>query len=308
MSTAALVERLGDVGVADSVSWREIVNFSDYGALLPLVRDSFIAGAVLALLGGVVSVVVMARDLPFAVHGISELSFAGASGALLFGGGVVVGAFVGSLVAAVVLGALGMRARDRNSVIGVLMPFGLGLGILFLSLYHGRSANRFGLLTGQIVAVDSTRLTAMVFTTVLVLGVLAVIWRPLMFASLDPELAAARGVPVQWLGPLFMALLGCAVALSVQVVGALLVLALLCVPAAAAMKVTASPALVVALSVCFALVSMVGGIFVALGTSIPISPYVTTFAFLIYVVCRVVGWRRSRRGWVRRPAPAWAAT
>jgi zinc/manganese transport system permease protein len=181
------------------------------------------------------------------------------------------------------------------------MPFGLGLGILFLALYNGRTANKFGLLTGQIVAVDSARLTEMAVAGVLVLAVLAVVWRPLMFASLDADVAAARGVPTRALGLLFMVLLGCAVALSVQVVGALLVLALLCVPAAAAMKVTASPLWVPVLSVVFALVSMVGGIFVALGTAIPISPYVTTLSFLIYLACRLLAGLRGRRAWA--PAP-----
>ena len=144
-------------------------------------------------------------------------------------------------------------------------------------------------------------------TTGLVFVVLAVIWRPLMFASLDPDVAAARGVPTRLLGPVFMVVLGCAVALSVQVVGALLVLALLCVPAAAATKVTASPFWVPVLSVVFALTSMVGGIFIAVGTAIPISPYVTTLSFLIYLICRAVGWARSRRGWVRRPELAVSA-
>jgi zinc/manganese transport system permease protein len=283
------------------VSWHDVVNFSDYGELLPLVRNSLLAGAVLGLVGGVVSVVVMARDLPFAVHGISELSFAGASGALLLGGSVVGGAFVGSLIAAALLGALGLRARDRNSAIGVVMPFGLGLGILFLALYDGRTANKFGLLTGQIVAVDSARLTEMAVAGVLVLAVLALVWRPLMFASLDAEVATARGVPTRILGLVFMVILGCSVALSVQVVGALLVLALLCVPAAAAMKVTASPVWVPVLSVVFALVSMVGGIFVALGTAIPISPYVTTLSFMIYLGCRLLAWLRGRRGWALAP-------
>jgi zinc/manganese transport system permease protein len=147
----------------------------------------------------------------------------------------------------------------------------------------------------------------MVVLTTVVLVALAVIWRPLMFSSLDPDVATARGVPTRILGPLFMVLLGCAVALSVQVVGALLVLALLCVPAAAATKVTASPFWVPVLSVVFALVSMVGGIFVAVGTAIPISPYVTTLSFAIYLICRAIGWSRSRRGWVRRPDIAAAA-
>src|ERR687887_809748 len=135
--------------------WHEIFNFANYGELLALVRNSIIAGAALGVVGGLIGVFVMMRDLPFAVHGISELSFAGASGFLLAGASVVVGALTGSIVAALLIGALGTRARDRNSIIGVLMPFGLGLGVLFLSLYHGRAANKFGLLTGQIVAIDT---------------------------------------------------------------------------------------------------------------------------------------------------------
>ncbi len=122
-----------------------------------------------------------------------------------------------------------------------------------------------------------------------------------MFASVDTEVAAARGVPIRLLGPLFMVLLGCVVALSVQVVGALLVLALLVTPAAAALRVTASPLKVVLLSVAFATTATVGGIFVALGTDIPISPYVTTISFLIYLVCRVVGRVRGRGGTSRVP-------
>lgn len=278
------------------VSWHDLVNFSDYDQLVPLVHNALIAGAVLGVLGGIIGVLVITRDLPFAVHGISELSFAGAAAALLLGGSVVAGSLAGSVLAALVIGLLGNRARDRNSIVAVLMPFGLGLGILCLALYHGRAANKFGLLTGQIVAVDSTDLQALVVTSGLVLVLLAVIWRPLMFASVDTEVAAARGVPIRLLGPLFMVLLGCVVALSVQVVGALLVLALLCTPAAAALRVTASPLRVVVLSVVFATTSSVGGIFVALGTDIPISPYVTTISFLIYLACRVVGAVRVRTG------------
>ena len=131
--------------------WGRLFNFQDYGALLELVQNSIIAGAVLGIVGGLIGVFVMQRDMAFAVHGISELSFAGAAGALLFSANVVVGSLAGSLVAAILIGLLGAKARDRNSIIGVLMPFGLGLGILFLALYPGRSANKFGLLTGQIV-------------------------------------------------------------------------------------------------------------------------------------------------------------
>ncbi|RLV49655.1 metal ABC transporter permease [Nocardioides mangrovicus] len=269
--------------------WQRIFDFSDYGELLGLVHNSLLAGAALGLVGGLVSWFVMMRDLPFAVHGISELSFAGASGALLLGANVVAGSLVGSLLAAAVIGGLGSRARDRNSIIGVLMPFGLGLGVLFLSLYQGRSANKFGLLTGQIVAIDDPQLAWLLATGAVVVVALLVMWRPLAFASTDPELAAARGVPVALLSPLFMLVLGLAVAISIQVIGALLVLSVICTPAAAAMRVTSSPRLVPLLSMGFGVVSVVGGILLALGSDVPISPYVTTISFLIYLVCRAIG-------------------
>jgi zinc/manganese transport system permease protein len=260
------------------------------------VQNSIWAGAVLGLLGGLVGTIVMKRDLAFAVHGISELSFAGAAFALLIGADIIFGSLIGSVAAALLLGLMGVRARDKNSIIGVIMPFGLGLGILFLALYEGRAANKFGLLTGQIVSVDTVQLQALAGTAVAVMIALALMWRPLMFASVDPELAEARGVPVRGLGIAFMVLLGISVALSIQVVGALLVLALLITPAAAALRVTSSPRLVVLLSVAFAMTATVGGILLALGSRIPISPYVTTLSFLIYVACRIIGRIRASHG------------
>lgn len=273
-----------------------IFNFENYSELLVLVQNSIWAGAVLGLLGGLVGTFVMKRDLAFAVHGISELSFAGAAFALLIGADIIFGSLIGSVAAAVLLGFMGVRARDKNSIIGVIMPFGLGLGILFLALYEGRAANKFGLLTGQIVSVDTVQLQVLAGTAVVVMLALAAIWRPLSFASVDPDMAEARGVPVRGLAIGFMVLLGVSVALSIQIVGALLVLALLITPAAAALRVTTSPRLVVLLSVAFAITATVGGILLALGSRIPISPYVTTLSFLIYVVCRVIGRVRANRG------------
>jgi zinc/manganese transport system permease protein len=244
-----------------------------------------------------VGIFVIKRDLSFAVHGISELSFAGASIALLAGVDVVVGSIAGSLAAALLIGALGAKAKDRNSIIAVLMPFGLGLGILALSMYQGRAANKFGLLTGQIVSVDEPQLLWLVGISASVLIALALIWRPLSFASLDAEVAAARGVPTRTLSIVFMLLLGFSVAASVQVVGALLVLSLLVTPAAAAIRVTSSPALALTLSVIFAVVSVVGGIILAVGGGLPVSPYVTTVSFVIYLVCRLIeGTRRKAQG------------
>lgn len=295
--------------------WSQLFNFDDYGALLALVQNSLVAGALLGVVGGLVSSVVMMRDLPFAVHGISELSFAGASGALLLGVGVVAGALAGSLLAALLIGGLGASARSRSSIVGVLMPFGLGLGILFLSLYDGRAANKFGLLIGSIASVNDTQLTSMVISAAVVVVGMVVLWRPLVFASTDPELAAARGVPVRALSIVFMVLLGFAVAISVQIIGALLVLSVICTPAAAAFRVSASPRVVVALSTTFGFVSVVGGILVALGSRLPITPYVTTISFAIFGVCALIGAWRQRHGWsdsrasatLPEPVPAAAA-
>ena len=276
------------------MEFSDIFNFTDYDKLLPLVYNSLLAGALLALIGGLVGVFVMNRELSFAVHGIAELSFAGAAVFLLIGLDVVVGSVFGSLIAAAIIAFLGERAKDRNSIVAVLMPFGLGIGILALSLYPGRAANKFGLLTGQIVAVDDPKLASMAVMTGIVLIAMLLMWRPLSFASLDPEVAAARGVQVKWLGIAFVIVLGIAVAAAVQIVGALLVLALLVTPAAAALRLSSSALWVPILSVLFALVSMIGGILLALGGSLPISPFVTTISFLIYLVARIVAFFKKK--------------
>jgi zinc/manganese transport system permease protein len=265
-----------------------------YGQILALVQNSVWAGAVLGLVGGLIGVFVLQRDMAFAVHGISELSFAGAAAALLIGADVVTGSIVGSMIAAALIGWLGARARDRNSIIGVLMPFGLGLGILFLALYDGRSANRFSLLTGQIVSVQSAQLTWLIVISAIVLVALLLIWRPLRFDSLDPQSAAARGVPTGLVSLAFMLLLGLAVAVAVHIIGALLVLALLVTPAAAAVRIATGPVAVPLLAAGFGFVSAVGGILLAVAGTLPVSPYITTISFVIYLVCRVVGDRRGR--------------
>ena len=163
--------------------------FDRYGELLHMLQNSIFAGAVLGLIGGFVGIFVMMRDHAFAVHGISEMSFAGAALALLLGYDVVTGSMVGSIASALLIAMIGSKASESNSVIGTLMPFGLGLGILFLSLYQGRSANKFGLLTGQIVSVDADQLNAMIIGAVVIIALLIIVWRPLSFASLDPDVA-----------------------------------------------------------------------------------------------------------------------
>jgi zinc/manganese transport system permease protein len=281
------------------VNWPDIQDamfggLADYGEILVLVSNSVIAGAVLGLVGGLVGVFVMQRDMAFAVHGISELSFAGAAFALLVGFDVVTGSIIGSIIAAGIIGVLGAKARDRNSIIGVLMPFGLGLGILFLSLYDGRSANRFSLLTGQIVSVQTGQLGWLIAISAFVLIGMLLIWRPLRFDSLDPQSAAARGVPTTAVSLTFMLLLGLIVAVSVHIIGALLVMALLVTPAAAAMRIATGPRAVPLLAALFGFASAVGGILLAIAGTLPVSPYITTISFVIYLVCRGIGARRDR--------------
>ncbi|MFB6573878.1 metal ABC transporter permease [Kocuria palustris] len=274
----------------------QVFVFERYGEVLVLLQNSLYAGALVGLVGGIIGTFVMMRDLAFAVHGVSELSFAGGAIALLAGTSIVTGSLLGSVIAALLIGLLGARSRAANSVVGVLMPFGLGLGILALSLYQGRSANQFALLTGQIVSVSEIQLVSIAILSIVVLAGLGLLWRPLSFASLDPAVAQARGLPIRGLSIVFMLLLGVAVALSVQIIGALLVLALLVTPAAAAMSLTASPGRVVVLSVVFAEAAMLGGTLLALGGSLPISPYVTTVSFLLWGIARLLGRRRRAGG------------
>lgn len=269
-----------------------LFDFSDYDRLIPLVTNSLIAGALLALVGGLIGVFVITRQLSFAVHGVSELSFAGAAIFLLIGLDVVLGSIVGSLTAALIIGTLGSRVQERNSLVAVIMPFGLGLGILALALYPGRAANKFGLLTGQIVTVDDPQVGWLIGISVTVLIAIGIFWRPLIFASLDSSVAVARGVKVDLIGWLFMILLGLVVAAAVQIIGALLVLSLLVTPAAAALRLSSSQIWVPVMSISFAMVSVVGGILLALGGGLPISPYVTTISFLFYLIARLITSKR----------------
>jgi zinc/manganese transport system permease protein len=273
---------------------------------LDFVQTALLAAGVLAVVAGVLGPLIVMRRMSFAVHGTSELAFTGAAAALLLGVGVEYGALGGAVVAAVLIAFLGSRESDRDSVIGVILAFGLGLGVLLLTFYSGRSANKFGILIGQIVAVDRTNLNVLMIASALVLIVLALIYRPLLFASVDPAVAVARGVPVRSLALVFAVLVGVATAFGVQIVGSLLVVSLMVTPAAAAARVTASPWKATVLAVIFAEVSALGGIVLSLAPGKPVSAFVTTISFAIYLGCRIVAKVRDRRR--RVPAVTTSAT
>ncbi|WP_068185433.1 metal ABC transporter permease [Mycobacterium sp. UM_CSW] len=257
------------------------------------VQQAVAAGALLGLVAGLIGPFIVMRQMSFAVHGSSELSLTGAAFALLVGFEVGAGALIGSALAAALFGILGQRARERDSVIGVVLAFGMGLAVLFIHLYPGRTGTAFALLTGQIVGVGYTGLTMLALVCLLVVAALGTCYRPLLFATVDPDVAAARGVPVRVLGIVFAALVGVVAAQAVQIVGALLVMSLLITPAAAAARVIASPAAAIVASVAFAEVAAVGGIVLSLAPGVPVSVFVAAISFVIYLFCWLLGRRRE---------------
>jgi len=235
--------------------------------------------------------------MAFAVHGTSELAFTGAAAGLLIGGNPIAGALIGSLVVASVIGLLGVREHERDSSIGVILAFGLGLGVLLLSFYRGFATEATNILFGNIFGVSNGQLLALLVIAIGVIAVMTFIYRPLMFASVDPEVALARGVAVRGLGIIFLFVLALTVTAAAQVVGTLLVLSLAITPAAAAQRLSAKPVLVTLLSVLFALIASDGGIMASLVlNTVKPSVLVTSTSFLIYIVARLFGGRvKSRR-------------
>jgi len=253
------------------------------------VHTALLAGAVVAVVAGAIGVFVVTRGLSFAVHAISELGFTGATGALVLGLDPVLGLVGGSLVVGASLGALSLRGRERDSAIGAVLAFGLGIGVLFLSLYQGYATEATNLLFGSIVGVSDSQLLTLAIVAAIVLVGVAVLYRPLLFSSVDPEIAAARGVPLRALSVGIFLLLALTTAEAIQVVGVLLVLTLVITPAAAAQHLTRRPGFAVLLSVAIALVSTEGGILLSLLKPWPTSFFITTISFTAYLGARAYG-------------------
>lgn len=259
-------------------------------------QHALLAGALVAVACGIIGPFVISRGMAFAVHGTSELAFTGAAAGLLAADNPVAGAYAGSLLVAGVLGLLGARERERDSTIGVILAFGLGLGVLFLSYYHGFATQATNILFGNIFGVSTGQLVTLLVVSIVAVAAMAVIFRPLLFASVDPEVAVAKGIPVRLLGVIFLFVLALTVTSAAQIVGTLLVLSLAITPAAAAQRLATRPMAVTALSVLFALVASVGGIVASLasGTVKP-SILVTSISFALYLFARIVGGRPARR-------------
>jgi zinc/manganese transport system permease protein len=253
------------------------------------VQNALLAGLLVAIVAGLVSRFVVARNMSFAVHALAEVGFTGSTGFILLGLSPVLGLLTGSMLTAVFIGTLGLRVRERDAVVGVVMSFGLGLGVLFLTLYSRYATEAINLLFGAITSVTAGDVMLLTGLSIVTIGGLAVMYRPLTFATVDPIVAEARGVPVRLISVLFLLLLAAAVAEAVQVVGVLLILTLLITPGATAERLTAHPGLATVASICVALLATMGGILLALVTTVPVSFYVTAIAFTCYMAARFGG-------------------
>jgi zinc/manganese transport system permease protein len=250
------------------------------------VQNAILAGFVIAIVAGVVSPFVVARNMSFAVHALSELGFTGAAGFILIHLSPVLGLLTGSAVTALFIGALGARVRGRDSVIGLVMAFGLGLGVLFITLYPKYASEAFALLFGTINGVSRGDVLFLATIGAAALVALGIVYRPLTFATVDPEVAEARGVPVRGLGIVFLLILAAAVSEAIQVVGVLLILTLLITPGATAERLTPRPGQATLYSTVVALGCTIGGILLSLITNAPASVFVTTLSFASYLVAR----------------------
>ena len=281
----------------------QLVNLLGYD----FVQNAIAAGIVIALVSGVVSRFVVARNMSFAVHALAELGFTGAAGAILIGVSPVIGLLTGTAITAVFIGTLGVRLRERDTVVGVVMAFGLGLGVLFLTLYPRYATEAFAILFGTITGVSRGDVVLLVAVGAVTLFATAIIYRPLTFATVDPEVAEARGVPVGLLALAFLLIMAAAVAEAVQVVGVLLILTLLITPGAAAERLTSRPGRATLFSIGIAEFCTVGGIGLALETNLPVSVYVTSLSFASYLLARFALGPRLLGAESRRPAGVAAA-
>jgi zinc/manganese transport system permease protein len=255
----------------------------------PFAQHALLAAALVAVTCGLVGPFVVIRGMAFAVHGIAELAFTGAAAGLLIDDNPIAGALVGAVVVAALIATFGARQGERDSAIGVILAFGMGMGVLLLSFYQGFATAATNILFGNIFGVSGSQLVILLVICLIVMAVMGVCYRPLLFASVEADAAEARGVPVARLNLLFMVVLALSVTGAAQVVGTLLVLSLAITPAAAAQRLSASPLVIAALSIVFAVAAADGGLLASFQSNIKASVFITSVSFAIYVAARLAG-------------------
>jgi zinc/manganese transport system permease protein len=262
---------------------------------LPFAQHALIAASLVSIVSGLVGPFVISRRMSFAVHGAAELALTGAAAGLLIFNNAVGGALLGSLIVATAFGLLAVRERERDSSIGVVLAVGLGLGFFLLHFYKGFATEALNILVGQITSVSTGQIWLLCAVAAVVGVAMAILYRPLTFASVDPEVAEARGVRTRLVGVLFLYLLCVTVTEAAQIVGTVLVLSLAIAPAAAAQRLTSRAWVAICLSVGFALLAADGGLLVNIVyvPDVRASSFITFIAFGIYVLAR--SWSAVRR-------------
>jgi zinc/manganese transport system permease protein len=255
---------------------------------------AFEAGTIVAIVAGAIGYFVILRGSAFAAHALSHIGFAGATGAVVLSLNPIFGLLAFTLGAGAAIGALGNRLRSRDVTIGIVLAWTLGLGVLFISLYRGYATEAYALLFGEILGISSNDVIVTLVAGVITLVAVVAIYRPLLFSSVDEDLAAAKGVPVTALSVAFMAILAVAVTEAVQVVGVLLIFALIVTPAAIAVRFTSRPAVAIATGIALALVFTWLGLAIAFYSPHPVSFFITTLAFATYLAARLVEPLRAR--------------
>ncbi len=245
-------------------------------------RTAFAGSGVAAVLAGAVGFFLVLRGQTFAGHALSHVGFTGATGAVLFGLSPLAGLVGFTFVTGVGMGLFGEKLAHRDVAIGMMLSLSLGLGLLFLHFYTTGATQAAALLFGNVLGVDETALMTLALMTIGSLLALAVIARPLIFASLQSELAEARGVPLRFVSAAFLAIVAVAVAECAQIVGVLLVFTLMVGPAAAAMNLTRGLAPAVALSAGLALAEAWGGLTLAFYTDWPTSFWITALSGIVF--------------------------
>ena len=248
---------------------------------------AFQAGTVVAIVAGAIGYFVVLRGSSFAAHALSHIGFAGAAGAVVLGLSPVLGLLAFTLGSGSVIGALGSRLRGRDVTIGIVLAWTLGLGVLFISLYTGYATEAYALLFGEILGISVRDVLVTLIAGVITLAALVFVYRPLLFSSVDEELASARGVPVTALSIAFMAILAVAVTEAVQVVGVLLIFALIVTPAAIAIRFTCHPPYAIGIGVGLALLFTWLGLAIAYFSPHPVSFFITSLAFFTYLGVRI---------------------
>jgi zinc/manganese transport system permease protein len=279
--------------------------FDDLAALFhyPFMVHAFEAGTIVAIAAGAIGYFVVLRGSAFAAHALSHIGFAGATGAVVLGISPVFGLLAFTLASGATIGALGNRLRGRDVTIGIVLAWTLGLGVLFISLYRGYASEAYAILFGQILGISAGDVAITLVAGIVTVAGLVAIYRPLLFSSVDEDLASAKGVPATALSIAFMAILAVAVTEAVQVVGVLLIFALIVAPAAIAVRFTSRPPAAILAGIALALVFTWLGLAIAYYSPHPVSFFITSLAFATYLGVRLSEPVRSR---LRRGSPvAW---